>query len=88
MVSLRIGIMDIADVNESPQQSAMQSEIGALLISGRANTMAEAEQMYLDAHLSDIVALAEQLPDEEFRRHELARLLLAHGSRPLEDSLE
>ncbi len=80
--------MDIAHVNESPQQSAMQSEIDALLISGRATSMTEAEQMFLDAHLSDIAALAERLSDEEFRRHELVRLLLAYGSRPFEDSLE
>ena len=53
---------DIAHVKESPQQSALQSEIDALLISGRATSMSEAEQMFLDAHLSDIAALAERLP--------------------------
>ena len=70
-----------------PSQSAMQSEIDELLISGRAGTMAEAEGMFLDAHLEDVAELAQCLSDEEFSRHELVRLLLAHGSRPWEDSL-
>lgn len=70
-----------------PSQSAMQSEIDELLISGRAGTMAEAEDMYLDAHLTEVAELAQCLSDEEFSRHELVRLLLAHGSRPWEDSL-
>jgi hypothetical protein len=65
----------------------MQSLIDELLLSGRATTMAEAENMFLDAHLSEIAELAERLTEEEFGRHELVRLLLAHGSRPWEDSL-
>lgn len=73
--------------NEPPAASPLQAEIDALLLSGRAATMAEAERQFLDAHLPDIAALAERLTDEEFSRHELVRLLLAHGSRPWEDSL-
>jgi hypothetical protein len=65
----------------------MQADIDSLLLSGRANTMAEAERLYLDDHLQDIAGLAERLSDEDFRRHELVRLLLAHGSRAFEDSL-
>ena len=70
-----------------PPPSPMQREIDALLVSGRAGTMSEAESLYLDAHLLDVVRLADSLPADEFRNHELVRLLLAHGSRPLEDSL-
>jgi HPt (histidine-containing phosphotransfer) domain-containing protein len=73
--------------NIVPSQTAMQSLIDELLLSGRATTMAEAENMFLDAHLSEIAELAERLTEEEFGRHELVRLLLAHGSRPWEDSL-
>jgi hypothetical protein len=65
----------------------MQAEIDCLLLSGRATTMAEAERLYLDDHLRDIAELAQRLPDEEFRSHELVRLLLSHGSRPFEDEL-
>jgi hypothetical protein len=79
--------MNIILTNDRPSQSPVQSEIDSLLLSGRATTMAEAECLFLDAHLGDIAELAERLPDEEFRRHELVRLLLAHGSRPWEDSL-
>ncbi len=49
--------------------------------------MAAAENLYLDAHLKEIAELAERLPEEEFRCHELVRLLLAHGSRRWEDAL-
>jgi hypothetical protein len=68
-------------------RTSVQREIDSLLLSGKATTVAEAERLILDAHLRDIVDLAERLPDDEFRRHELVRLLLAHGSRPWEDSL-
>ena len=80
--------MNMIHPNDRPMQSPVQAEIDSLLLSGRATTMAEAERLFLDAHLRDIAALAERLPDEEFRRHELVRLLLAHGSRPWEDALE
>ena len=62
----------------------MQSEIDGLLLSGRAETVAEAESLYLDAHLLEIIRLAESLPSDEFRHHELVRLLFAHGSRAWE----
>jgi hypothetical protein len=80
--------MNIADAQGRPLQSPVQSEIDGLLLSGRATTMAEAERLFLDAHLRDIAELALRLPDEEFSRHELVRLLLAHGSRAWEDSLQ
>jgi hypothetical protein len=62
--------------------------ITELLLSGRAATAAQAEAMFLDEHLADVLRLvASPLSDEEFRNHELIRLLFAHGSRALEDSL-
>jgi hypothetical protein len=79
--------MAIIHPQDRPSPGPIQAEIDALLLSGRATTMAEAARLVLDAHLRDVAALAERLPDEEFRRHELVRLLLAHGSRPWEHSL-
>lgn len=62
--------------------------VAQLLLRGEAQTVAEAEERYLDAHLGEIVRLAESpLSDEEFRRHPLVALLLARGSRGWEDSL-
>ena len=78
--------MSLSKDENLPSWSPMQSEIDELLLSGRASTMAEAERMFLDAHLEEIAMLAGRLTDEEFDRHELVRLLLAHGSRPWEDS--
>ena len=59
-----------------------------LLLSGRAATAAEAEELYLDASIPDVLRLVEgELTDTEFRAHPLIQLLLAHGSRGREDSL-
>jgi hypothetical protein len=62
--------------------------VAELLLAGRARTVAEAEEMYLDEHLDDVARLvASGLSDAEFRRHPLIALLLARGSRGSEDSL-
>jgi hypothetical protein len=58
------------------------------LLSGAAATLYQAEEMYLDASLPQVVELLRgPLPDEELSRHPLPLLLLAHGSRAREDSL-
>lgn len=59
-----------------------------MLVEGKAQTLQEAQEKYLNAHLPDVVALASSpLSDEAFRRHPLIALLLACGSRGWEDSL-
>jgi len=62
--------------------------VADLLVQGRARTIEEAEELYLDEHLADLVPLVESdMPDAELRRHPLVALLLARGSRRWEDSL-
>lgn len=62
--------------------------VADLLVSGRARTLNEAEEMYLDEHLHELVSLVEgPLSDHDFRRNPLVALLLARGSRAWEDSL-
>ncbi len=61
--------------------------IDELLLSGQARSASEAEAMFLDAHLADIARLAVELDDESFGRHEAVKLLMAHGSRPWEDTV-
>jgi len=59
-----------------------------LLLTGAARTLHEAEEMYLDAALPDILELiAGPLSNEELAEHPLMQLLLAHGSRGWEDSI-
>jgi hypothetical protein len=59
-----------------------------LILSGGADTVEAAEELYLDEHLEDVVRLVDgPLSDEELRRHPLIALLLARGSRAPEDSL-
>jgi hypothetical protein len=69
------------------RSEAVHSMIDELLLSGLAHSAHEAEEMFLDAHLSQIVQLARELDDEAFERHEAVKLLMAHGSRRLEDEL-
>jgi hypothetical protein len=59
-----------------------------LLLRGEARTLDEAEEMYLDASLPELLRLLQSpLSDEELARHPLLVMLRAHGSRGWEDSL-
>jgi hypothetical protein len=75
-------------MDESNRVSASPDPIAGMILSGRAATVDEAEEAYLDENLAEVVRLAaSDLPDSLFRRHPLIVLLLARGSRGLEDSL-
>lgn len=65
----------------------VHAQIDELLLSGKAQTAFEAEEMFLDAHLTELARLALVLDEESFREHEAVKLLFSHGSRPFEDSL-
>ena len=59
-----------------------------ILLSGRAETVAEAERLYVDQHLDEVVDLVNSsLPDDQFRQHPLIATLLSRGSRGWEDSI-
>ena len=78
-----------ADSIERPKLTAANCdrEINELLLSGQAQTMFEAENQYLDSHLSELAEWIGSLTDEEAANDEVVRLLLSHGSRAWEDSL-
>ncbi len=62
--------------------------VADLILRGEAATVDEAEEIYLDRHLEEVVRLVEStLSDDDFRRHPLIALLLSRGSRGFEDSL-
>jgi hypothetical protein len=66
----------------------LDAAVTELLLSGRASTAAEAEEIYLNEHLPELVGLiASPISDSEFCLHPLVRLLLSRGSRPSEDTL-
>ena len=72
----------------SPLEKVSVDPVADLILSGQAATVAEAEELYLDLHLREVLRLVESpLSDEEFRKHPLIALLLARGSRAWEDSL-
>jgi hypothetical protein len=59
-----------------------------LILTGEARSLDEAEEMFLDRSLSQVLELLrEPIPDEELARHPLMTLLRVRGSRGREDSL-
>jgi hypothetical protein len=59
-----------------------------LLLTGRAKTVHEAEEMYLDSAHGEVLALlASPLSHEALGRHPLFALYRSHGSRLREDCL-
>ncbi len=63
--------------------------VAQLLLSGKAETVREAEELYLDSCLPEVVRLLESgLSDEELGRHPLMQMLRSHGSRGWEESVE
>ena len=59
-----------------------------LIYEGRAATLHDAEEIYLDDSLSRIEELiASPIGNEALQKHPLMQLLASHGSRGWEDSL-
>jgi hypothetical protein len=58
-----------------------------ILLSGRAKTAEEAEDLYLDESLPEVYRLlARGLPPDELMKHPLMQMLCYRGSRGWEDS--
>jgi hypothetical protein len=69
----------LAELNNDP--------IFHLLVTGQAQTAAEAEEMYVDASLPEVIRLLESpLSDEELGQHPLMIMYRSHGSRGWDDS--
>jgi hypothetical protein len=69
-------------------ESILKDPVAQLLLSGEARTPSEAERLYLEGHLDEILRLVRSpLTDEEFRRHPLIQALFSQGSRGWEDSV-
>lgn len=68
---------------------ASSDPVAQLLLCGRAGTLREAEEFYLDCCLPEVVRLLKSgLSDEELGRHPLMRMLRSHGSRGWEEALD
>ena len=60
-----------------------------LLLSGKAETLHEAEELYLDSSLPEVVRLLQSdLSKDELSRHPLMQMLRAHGSRGWEEAID
>jgi hypothetical protein len=69
--------------------SITNDPVAQLLLSGRAQTLREAEELYLDSCLPEVVRLLEApLSDEELGRHPLMAMLRSHGSRGWEEAVD
>jgi hypothetical protein len=63
--------------------------VAQLLLRGNAETLREAEELYLDTCLPQVVRLLESgLSDKELGDHPLMQMLRSHGSRGWEESVE
>jgi hypothetical protein len=59
-----------------------------LILEGKARNLDEAEEMYLDGAMPEILELLGMpIPDEELADHPLFKLLRVRGSRGSEDSI-
>ncbi len=59
-----------------------------LILEGKARGLDEAEEMYLDQSLAEVLELlGKPIPDDELARLPLFKLLRFRGSRGFEDSL-
>jgi hypothetical protein len=72
---------DIARVSSDP--------VAQLLLSGTAKTVREAEELYLDSCLPEVLRLLQSsLSDEELGHHPLMQMLRSHGSRSWEEAID
>jgi hypothetical protein len=63
--------------------------VAQLLLRGRAKTLREAEELYLDSCLPEVVRLLESnLSDEELGRHPLLEMFRSHGSRGWDEAID
>ncbi len=63
--------------------------VAELLLRRRAETLREAEELYLDSCLPEVVRLLQSgLSDEELGRHPLMQMLRSHGSRGWEEAID
>lgn len=76
------------DVDDQKIPGVTDDPVLVLILTGKARNLDEAEEMYLDGSLPQILELLGQpLPDDELARHPLLTLLRVRGSRGREDSL-
>ena len=63
--------------------------VSQILLRGGAETLREAEELYLDSCLPEVVRLlGSGISDDELGRHPLMRMLRSHGSRAWEEALD
>jgi hypothetical protein len=79
----------VFEMSESKPGSWLRTgdPVADAILSGHGLDVGRAEEVYLEEHLAEVVRLVDsEIPDTEFRRHPLIVLLLARGSRGLEES--
>ena len=80
----------MADEDETDDFSRLTNDpVARLLLTDGAKTLREAEELYLDNCLSEVLKLLQSdLSDEEIGRHPLMQMLRAHGSRGWEEAVD
>ena len=74
--------------DDEPIPGVTDDPVLRLILAGKAKTLDEAEEIYLDESLPEVLELLRQpIPDDELARHPLLTLLRVRGSRGREDSI-
>ena len=90
-----VGVVEVVRVGEVQAPHAAMAKASpeflppARILNGEAQDASQAERIYLDRHFHEIIDLVNSpLSDDELRGHPLIQILLSHGSRPWEDSIQ
>jgi hypothetical protein len=70
-------------------ENILDDPIARLLLNGEAKNPSQAERLYLERNIHQVLELVRSpLTDEQFRNHPFIQLLFSHGSRAWEDALD
>jgi hypothetical protein len=82
------GPLNLQEVDSAAEDFVLADPVLRLIYTGRAKTLDEAEELYLDESMPEIMRLlASSMSDSELQAHPLMQLLYSRRMTGMEDSL-